>query len=302
MGNGNWATAPNYATTILRVYNQILTFSGQPGQCPPDGLLFGPLTSAGPCPVDLRQPGRAVAATLGGGIYLLNGNGAITALNGAPWFGGIQWDSDQARDIAVMPDDNGYVVLSGIGTVHKFGSATRADTLGPLGMLFTPGNDQARSISIMPDGRGYIILLADGSLARFGSAAVGPVAGLANPQFATDHARAISIMPDGGGYLILDAAGGVYKYGSALTGVVGGAATPYFGIDVARDLVLFTAFGQAYGYYVLDGWGGVWNGGALPPRRNPKGQLFADRWRSVTIVGGQPFLLKNDGTTVTATP
>ena len=25
MGNGNWATAPNYATVVLRVYNQMLT-------------------------------------------------------------------------------------------------------------------------------------------------------------------------------------------------------------------------------------------------------------------------------------
>ena len=109
-------------------------------------------------------------------------------------------------------------------------------------------------------------------------------------------------MPDGEGYLVLDAAGGVHKYGSALTGVVGSATTPYFGIDVARDIVLFAAFGQAFGYYVLDGWGGVWNGGLLPPRRNPRGQLFADRWRAITIVGGQPFLLKNDGATVTAVP
>jgi len=67
MGNGNWATAPNYATVILGVYNQMLTSSGQAGQCPPDGTLFGPLTAAGPCPVSLRAPGRAIAATTSGG-------------------------------------------------------------------------------------------------------------------------------------------------------------------------------------------------------------------------------------------
>ncbi len=38
MGNGNWATAPDYATVVLRVYNQMLTFNGRAGQCPPDGL------------------------------------------------------------------------------------------------------------------------------------------------------------------------------------------------------------------------------------------------------------------------
>ena len=86
MGNGNWATAPNYATVVLGVYNQMLTASGLPGQCPPDGLLFGELTDAGPCPVSLRQPGRAIATTPSGGYYVLNGNGAVTAYNGAPFY------------------------------------------------------------------------------------------------------------------------------------------------------------------------------------------------------------------------
>ena len=67
MGNGNWATAPNYATVVLGVYNQMLTDSGEAGQCPPDGLLFGALTAAGPCPVSLRQPGRSIATTPWGG-------------------------------------------------------------------------------------------------------------------------------------------------------------------------------------------------------------------------------------------
>ena len=34
-----------------------------------------------------------------------------------------RFDWDLARDIAVMPDGNGYVVLTGIGTVYKYGSA-----------------------------------------------------------------------------------------------------------------------------------------------------------------------------------
>jgi hypothetical protein len=30
MGNGNWATAPDYAAVVLRIYNQMLTFNGLP--------------------------------------------------------------------------------------------------------------------------------------------------------------------------------------------------------------------------------------------------------------------------------
>ena len=33
------------------------SYSGQPGQCPPDGLLFGSLTEAGPCPVGAAPAG-----------------------------------------------------------------------------------------------------------------------------------------------------------------------------------------------------------------------------------------------------
>ena len=300
MGNGNWATAPHYATTILRVYNQILTFSGQPGQCPPDGLLFGPLTAAGPCPIDLRQPGRAIATTTPGGIYVLNGNGAVTALNGAPWHGGVEFGSDLARDIAVMPDNDGYVVLSGAGTVHKFGSAGRADTLGPLGMPYDPSRDRARSIAIMPDGKGYAILLDNGILSLWGSAT--PLAAIGGPLFLDDDARAIQVMPDGAGIVVLDRYGRVHKFGSATTGAVGAAVSPNWGIDVARDIVLFNVFGQSFGYYILDSWGGVWPGGSLPARRNPRGQLFADRWRGVAIWGGSPYMVRNDGSTVAATP
>jgi hypothetical protein len=28
MGNGNWATSPTYASTILNLYSQLLAFSG----------------------------------------------------------------------------------------------------------------------------------------------------------------------------------------------------------------------------------------------------------------------------------
>ena len=87
MGNGNWATAPNYDDRRAERLQPDAHLQRPAGQCPPDGLLFGPLTAAGPCPVSLRQPGRAIAATPSGGYYVLNGNGAVTAFNGAPAFG-----------------------------------------------------------------------------------------------------------------------------------------------------------------------------------------------------------------------
>ena len=64
------------------------------------------------------------------GFYVLSGDGNVSAYNGAPALGHPNFGSDLARDIAVMPDGNGYVVLTGIGTVHKYGSATDPAGLG----------------------------------------------------------------------------------------------------------------------------------------------------------------------------
>lgn len=296
MGNGNWASAPNYATVVLQVYNDMLTSSGQPGQCPPDGLLFGPLTEVGPCPVGLRQPGRAVAANLWGGYYVLNGDGTVLAYNGAPSFGAPSFNSDLARDIAVMPDDNGYVVLTGIGTVHKYGSAADPSTIGTLGFPYSPGDDRSRSIAITPDGKGYLVLLSDGTVSKWGTAASGALADLGSPSL-PDNARAVAVMPDGAGYVVLDAMGTVYKFGSATTGLVGSGTTLHFDLDVARDIVILSGWGTGFGYFVADAWGAVWSTQQLPTYHNPRAQLFADRWRAVTIVGGKPFMVRNDGTT-----
>jgi hypothetical protein len=299
MGNGNWATATNYATVILGLYNQMLTGSGQAGQCPPDGILFGPLTAEGPCPVSLRQPGRAMAATVSGGYYVLNGNGTVTAYNGAPFFGSPPAaDSDAYRDIDVMPDGQGYVVLSEFGLVYKFGSAADPNNVGNVSMPIYWGTDTARSISMMPDGKGYVILTSDGNITKWGSAATGPMAALGNvPWPGNDFGRAIQVMPDGAGYLVLDKFGGVNKFGSATQGVIGAGSTPYWGIDLGRDLVLVSAFGMPFGYYVLDGWGGINGAGNIPVVSNPSYTPNADRWRSLAIYGGKPLLLRNDGTT-----
>jgi hypothetical protein len=300
MGNGNWATAPNYATVVLGVYNQMLTYSGLPGQCPPDGLLFGSLTAAGPCPVSLRQPGRAIAGLSSGGYYVLNGDGTVTAYNDAPVFGSPPLaDSDIFRDIAAMPDGNGYVVLAGNGLVYKFGSAADPANLGTVSMPFYPGEDVARSIAIMPDGKGYVILKGDGSVMKFGSATTGPVSVLGNPLWiGGDNARSVALMPDSQGYLVLDNLGTVYKYGTATLGPVGSGSTPTWGTDLGRALVIVSAFGAAFGYYVVDAWGGISATAGLAPRTNPAATIFRDRWRGVTIYGGKPLLLRNDGTTV----
>jgi hypothetical protein len=298
MGNGNWATAPNYATVVLSVYNQMLTDSGQAGQCPPDGLLFGSLTAAGPCPVSLRQPGRAIATTIAGGAYVLNGNGNVSASQGAPGFGSPPLaDADRFRDVEAMPDGKGYVVLDESGRISRFGSADRPDTLGQLPMADYGDQDVARSLAVMPDGKGYVVLLGDGTILKFGTATTGPMAALTQPAApGTDAARSIAVMPDGAGLVVLDETGAVTKLGTALQGLVGTGSTPVFGGDIARDLRVVDYYGYPLGYYVLDGWGGVAGTSGLPARTDPSITMYRDRWRGMALApGGRPVLVKNDG-------
>jgi hypothetical protein len=278
----------------------MLTFNGQSGQCPADGLTFGNLTALGPCPVSIRQPGRAIAAN-GNGYYVLNGDGTVNAFRGAPYFGSEIFQSDLARDIAVMPDGQGYIVLDGFGRVFKFGSATSPDTVGSLGSQNTWPDEKARSIALMPDGKGYIELISDGTLAKFGSATQGAIGALPGPTFSGDLARSIQITHDGDGYVVLDDSGTVSKYGSATTGALGAATTPVY--PGMRDIVLVWWLSDL-GYYLIDASGNVLTGGALPALRNPNPTAWFDRWRGLALFAGPNLmLLKNDGaTTASAGP
>ena len=278
MGGGNWATDPTYGTKILALWNRALTFNGQPGQCPPDRLAFGG-AQAVRCPVALRHPGRAVAVRPQGGWWVLSGDGTVTGV-GAPVFGAPRFASDAARDIAAMPDGNGYLVLAADGTVHKFGSAAT----GPIAALGSPsfGFDIARSIVVSPDGAGYAVLDGWGGIHTYGSM----------PRFAGapywrewDIARALALTPDGTGLYVLDGWGGLHTLGAATH-----RGGPYWsGWDIARDVVVVPG-----GYAVLDGWGWVHTVGDVPAASSA-GWLPADRWRGLSSDGRRWVTVRNDG-------
>jgi hypothetical protein len=297
---GVWASSPAYATTVLGVYNDMLSFGGLLGQCPADGLKFGADAADTRCPLDLRQPGRATANVSFRGYYVLNGDGKVSAYGGAPDYGSPSFDSDWGRDIAPMPDGNGYAVLSADGHVYRFGSAAADDALGALGEPdWEPGVDVARSLAITPDGKGFVILKANGEIYKAGTAATGPLGALDAPASMIDG-RAIAIMPDGLGYVVLDSWGWVWKYGSATTGFVGAASTPWWvWSDSARDIVIPAWNGVGFGYYVLDSWGQVWSGGIVAPATNPRPTTFSDRFRGMGYRDGRIFVLRDDGSTIT---
>ena len=186
---------------------------------------------------------RTVTAPPTGGYYTLYGDGRVLARDGAPWFGNPSWPGlDIARDLAVMPDGNGYVVLDEFGGLHGFGSARDL----PLASAPEFGADVARAVAITPSGNGLVVLDAWGGLHPAGDA---PLLRATTYWPGWDIARDIAITADGAGYLVLDGLGGVHKLGTA-TRLDG--SLPYRGTDVAQRLVV-SPTGAGFGVLDRDG-------------------------------------------------
>jgi hypothetical protein len=219
----------------------------------------------------VSSPSQAVAANPKGGYYVLGANGNVVAFGGAPYSGSPVFPTGLARDIAVMPDGNGYVVLDGWGGVHEFGSARGV----PVPGTYWPGWDIARRIAITSDGRGIAVLDGWGGIHSSGDA----------PHFSPafwpgwDIARAFAITPDNRGVYLLDGWGGVHVAGTARYRP-GGPFWP--GWNIARDIVVTPDNG---GYAILDGFGGIHLVGDAPRGATP-GYTHADTWRGLSLKTG----------------
>ena len=278
-GPGKWASTPTYGTIILSTYNRMLTYNGLQGSCPPDRIAFGS-AEARECPLNIRHAGRAVAGGTNG-YYVLNGNGIVNA-SGATSYGSVAFGWDIARDIAVMPDGMGYVVLDGFGGLHRFGSAVTS----PLRNVHTPyfGFDIARSVIVTADSAGVIVLDGYGGVHVAGTAT--RPAGQYPYWLGWDIARSISLTLDGKGMALLDGFGGVWRMGT-----VPNLGTSNFGFDIARDITLMPA---GDGYALLDGFGGIHRFGSAPAPANV-GYATFDRWRGMAIRNGRYTAVRADG-------
>ncbi len=231
---------------------------------------MGPIAGAtGVSPfVKVGAPSQAVAVRAAGGYYVMSSTGRVEAFGGAPYYGAPSFPPGLAKDMAVMPDGAGYVVLDAWGGVHRFGSASNLQSLPDT---YWPGWDIARSIKITPDGKGLAVLDGWGGVHWAG----GTVNLQAGWWKGWDIARALALTPDGRGIYVLDAWGGIHTAGTA--SYRGGPFWP--GWDIARDIVV-TPSGN--GYAVLDGFGGIHPVGDAPTQVTP-GFTSGDTWRSLAL-------------------
>ncbi len=230
MGDPVWGNAPDG----LRVLGDEITF------------LRSTLTAA-----------RTLVARPNGGYYALYENGRVVGYD-APSYGSPSWSGYEiARDLAVMPDGEGYVVLDAFGGLHPFGSARSLPL--PAAPMFD--HDLARAVAVTPSGRGIVVLDAWGGVHPFGDAPALP-GELYDPDH--DIARDIAVTHDGRGYLVLDRWGSVRQLrtrtrGLHRAGLQGGA------VD-ARQLVVLPS---GDGYVVVDGTGTLWAHGKVPLPARP---------------------------------
>ncbi|MEZ5170868.1 MAG: CAP domain-containing protein [Acidimicrobiia bacterium] len=225
-------------------------------------------------------PVRAIQAAPGGGYYVLHGNGRVEARGSAKHFGQPSFGFDIARDLAVMPDGQGYVVLDGFGGLHRYGSAAQG-TMKYLATSYWPGWDIANSIAITADGKGVLVLDGWGGLHASGNAP--RVAGAYWRGW--DIARAVAL-DDAGGVYLLDGWGGVHTRNGAT--FRGAPYTP--GKGYARDL---EPMPDGSGYAVLDGWGSLRTYGAPPPKQSVP---VMGGWMGLDRHAGRWWGVRNDGT------
>ncbi len=248
---------------------------------PPRSLPASAFAKAKPKPKPKPPPkARAIQAAPGGGYYVLFGNGRVEARNGAPHFGQPSFSWDIARDLALMPDGQGYVVLDGFGGLHRYGSAAQG-TMKYLATSYWKGWDIANSLAITADGKGVIVLDGWGGLHASGNAP--HVAGAYWKGW--DIARAVAL-DDAGGVYMLDGWGGVHTRNGAT--FRGAPYTP--GKDYARDI---EPMPDGSGYAVLDGWGNVHTRGAPAAKQSvPK----IGGWTGLDRYAGRWWGIRSDGT------
>ena len=189
------------------------------------------------CPLGTsRAVGLAVTSD-GGGYWVLDSIGDVTAYGDAAQHAPASVPSAPISSVAAVPGSSGYVLLASDGSVVGVG-ATSDGSAGSVGSAC-----DAVTISATPDGRGYWVALSSGTVLTFGDAvsygsAFGTTAGVAIVGMAPT--------PDGKGYWLVDANGAVFPFGDA---------TSYRAISTPIVSMASTPDGK--GYWLLGAGGGV---------------------------------------------
>ena len=242
MGNGHWATAPNYAAAITSMYGRLLQSAGVDLAYVAPAPLVGESIADAPTEPTIRS---------GDGLYLADPDGQVYDLGDTRFWGSAYGARDDASvsGIAMTPHAKGYWLFFSDGAVVPFGNA---ETFGPA-----PTGTVA--VAAQPRGLGYRTVNRDGVVAAFGNAEP-----LANVRSASlTRVVDIAVTRSGKGYWLVDSLGHVSAAGDAIsfgdaTGV--GAEDPAVGIAVTPwddGYWIVTAAGTVHAIGAAQDHGGV---------------------------------------------
>ena len=211
--------------------------------------------------VPASDAGYRLAAASGG----VAGFGTECSLGSAPVMSGVvvppgtPTGLHQFVAMASTPDDRGYWLAAGDGTVFSFGTASPDGSAPPR-----PPGRPVVAMASTPDGGGYWLGTADGGVFSFGDAGFhGSLAG--TPLNGTIVGMAST--PDGRGYWLVGSDGGVFSFGDAQfegsTYTSSPATGPLAG-QLATRIVGITPIADGHGYWLVAAGGGVFTYGRAP--------------------------------------
>lgn len=233
MGNGNWATSPRYAGTVISVYSRLLEDAG--------------VALEAPIPAVLRE---------GDGLWVATSDGQVHDAGDARF-----WGSAARRDlgdaiaaVATTRSGEGYRMFTASGRVLAFGDAT--DLGGPAGSTGVPVVAAAST----PAGDGYWTVSDRGVVLAFGDAEpIAPAPG----QLSGARVVGLAPTPSGEGYWVADAAGRVVAVGDARPfgdlggGAAGAVVTAIAAAPAGDGYWLVTATGEVHAFGAVEELGSL---------------------------------------------
>jgi hypothetical protein len=177
----------------------------------------------------------------GGGYWLVNGSGAVSAHGAAQFYGSMAGHPlvSPIAHIMSSPTGHGYWMVAADGGVFCFGDAGFYGSMGGQHL-----NMPVVSLAPAPGGHGYWLVASDGGVFAFGAPFYGSMGG----QLLNKPMVGIALDRATGGYWLVASEGGVFAFNTPFLGSTGatGVASPVLSLDA-------TASGNGYRFVSADG-------------------------------------------------
>ncbi|MCB0993113.1 MAG: hypothetical protein KDB16_19195 [Acidimicrobiales bacterium] len=194
----------------------------------------------------------------GAGIWILESNGVVHALGGAPHYGNVNLaqlsNGEVPSTMAATPGGLGYYVFTSKGRALTFGNATHFGDLVTIGLADALRGPVVDSASLQ-DGRGYYMVGSDGGIFTFGDAVFAGSVPQVVPGPLDSPVNGLVVDPDGSGYWLVAGDGGVFAFDAPFRGSIPGVLPP--GTKLNQPINGMVPYGN--GYLMVAGDGGIFN-------------------------------------------